>query len=79
MLQRHDRGPHDVPSYEIETPDWSLRLSPREFCQLACELESWFRENREQLIDDVCRETAQDENPELGTVERGSNAVSNRN
>ena len=56
MLRRTTRG-QSIPSYEIETPDWVLRLSPREICQLACEIETWFRDNREQLIEDVCRET----------------------
>lgn len=48
----------DVPVYEIETRAARLRLTPREMCRLAESIEAWFRENREQIIDDVGSELA---------------------
>ena len=56
MIRRQTRA-HDVPKYEIRVGEQVLHMTPREVCQLACEIETWFRENREQLIEDVCEET----------------------
>jgi len=43
--------------YEIRSDGWALRLSAREVCQLACSIETLFRDGRQELIDDVCHES----------------------
>lgn len=60
-MLRRTLGPLDEAVYEIEMNGRTVRMSAREFCQLACEVETFFREGRDQVIDDVCHETARDE------------------
>lgn len=70
MLTRRNTDENGAPTYEIRTVEWALSLSAREVCQLACAIESLFRDQREQLIEDVCHESTQECESSLDFRER---------
>ena len=71
-MLRRTIGTRREPVYEIAVGERTVRMSAREFCQLACEVETMFRDAREQLIEDVVLESAEDDpTREAVAVRRG--------
>ena len=55
-MLRRIAAPRTLPTYEIQVAGQTLCLTARELCALAGELEGWFDDRRDELIDDVAAE-----------------------